>query len=90
MPEVAPQIDHAERGKGRFVTQYRESTDLLQFADVFLQESNALESAIQQILKELALFTARGVQLDILGEIVGQDREFIDAAILGYFGYGVN
>lgn len=46
-----------------------------------------LQEVFRQLMQERSLDTAVGAQLDIIGEIVGQPREFIDTALLTYFAY---
>lgn len=46
-----------------------------------------LQEVFRQLMQERSLDTATGAQLDIIGEIVGQPREFIDTALLTYFAY---
>lgn len=46
-----------------------------------------LQEVFRQLMQERSLDTAIGAQLDIIGDIVGQPREFIDTALLTYFAY---
>ena len=46
-----------------------------------------LQEIFRQLMQERSIDTASGAQLDIIGEIVGQPREFIDTALLTYFAY---
>jgi hypothetical protein len=46
-----------------------------------------LQEIFRQLMQERSIDTAVGAQLDIIGEIVGQPREFIDTALLTYFAY---
>lgn len=46
-----------------------------------------LQEVFRQLMQERSIDTAVGAQLDIIGEIVGQPREFIDTALLTYFAY---
>ena len=46
-----------------------------------------LQEVFRQLMQERSLDTATGSQLDIIGDIVGQPREFIDTALLTYFAY---
>lgn len=46
-----------------------------------------LQEVFRQLMQERSIDTAVGNQLDIIGDIVGQPREFIDTALLTYFAY---
>lgn len=80
-------IDHEELAISRLATQFRESTNLISYIRTLLLEANTLEEVFCDLLEKRWIDTAEGVQLDILGSIVGQSREFIDAEIFDYFGF---
>jgi len=84
------QIDHKELAISRLVTQFRESTNLIEYIRALLVESNNLEEVFCDLLEKRWIDTAEGAQLDVLGAIVGQTREFIDAELFDYFGFSVN
>tara|TARA_R110000744_G_scaffold55770_1_gene117872 strand:+ start:480 stop:1184 length:705 start_codon:yes stop_codon:yes gene_type:complete len=80
-------VDHRELAKSRLATQFRESTNLINYIQGLLLESNNLEQVFQDLLNVRYIDTAEGAQLDILGIIVGQPRVLIDADIFSYFGF---
>lgn len=84
---TVPTIEHANKAIERLATQFKESTNLIAYIRTLLAESDTLESVIQSIITERALDTAVGKQLDIIGEIVGQSREVVDATAFSYFGF---
>lgn len=83
-------IDHKELAISRLATQFRESTNLINYIKTLLLEANNLEDVFCDLLEKRWIETAEGVTLDILGSIVGQSREFIDAEIFDYFGFADN
>jgi len=87
---MATQIDHKVLAESRLATQFRESTNFINYIKTLLLEANTLEQVFQDILTERTLDNAVGVQLDVLGAIVGQTREFIDAELFDYFGFAIN
>lgn len=87
---MAIQIDHKTQAIDRLATEFRESTNFINYIRTLLLEANTLEQVFQDILTKRTLDNAEGVQLDILGAIVGQPREFVDAEIFEYFGFAVN
>lgn len=80
-------IYHKDLAISRLVTQFKESTNLISYIESLLVEANNLESVFFDLLEKRWLDTAEGQQLDILGSIVGQSREFIDVEIFDYFGF---
>lgn len=84
---MVDKIDHIERGIGRLATQFKSSENLINYIKSLLSEANTLEQVFCDLLDKRWLDTAEGVQLDIIGAIVGQGREFIDAEIFAYFGF---
>ena len=84
---MAEKIDHKELAISRLATQFRESTNLIAYIRALLIEADTLEQVFCDLLEKRWIDTAEGVQLDILGAIVGQSREFVDAEIFEYFGF---
>lgn len=87
---MTEKINHKELAISRLATQFRKSTNLISYIRVLLIEADALEQVFCDLLEKRWIDTAEGVQLDILGAIVGQSREFIDAEIFDYFGFADN
>jgi len=87
---MAEKIEHKNLAISRLSTQFKESTNLINYIKSLLVESNTLEQVFCDIIEKRWIDTAEGVQLDILGSIVGQSREFIDAEVFQYFGFAVN
>lgn len=83
-------IDHEALGLSRLITQYRESQNLIEYLKILLSEENTLEGVFRDILDKRWIDTAEGVNLDIIGAIVGQTRELIDAETFIYFGFAGN
>lgn len=83
-------IDHKLLALSRLVTQFKESTNLQNYICALLSEANVLEQVFQDLLELRYLDTATGAQLDVVGEIVGQSRELVDAEIFEYFGFATH
>jgi hypothetical protein len=83
-------IDHEALAISRLATQFRESPNLISYIQALLLESNTLDGVFYDLLNKRWVDTAEGVNLDILGSIVGQSREFIDSEIFDYFGFSDN
>ncbi len=83
-------IDHKELAISRLATQFKESTNLINYIRSLLVEANTLESVFNSLIEDRWIDTAEGIQLDIIGSIVGQPRVIIGAELFGYFGFAVN
>lgn len=80
-------INHKELAESRLATQYRESVNLIGYIKALLSEADTLEQVFRDIISKRYLENATGVQLDILGSLVGQSRILVDATLLSYFGF---
>lgn len=83
-------ISHKDLAESRLATQFKESTNLINYIRSLLIEADPLELLLHDILNSRSIDTAVGAQLDILGQIVGQPRIIVDAALLSYFGFDPN
>ena len=81
------QIDHISRVDDRLATQFRESTNLKAYIKSLLNESNVLEQLFIDIIESRYIDSATGVNLDVIGIIVGQPRILVDGTSLTYFGF---
>lgn len=87
MVDSIPTIDHKALAISRLATEFRESTNLIAYIQAIMSESNDLEAVFQQLLNERNISNAVGVQLDILGEIVGQSRYIDEGFFPKFFGF---
>ena len=69
------------------LAQYKDSPNLSAYIGCFMAEIDIISKAIQDSINLRYLADAFGVQLDVIGEIVGIGRIFYGAAALGYFGF---
>lgn len=66
--------DHAGAARDRLAQEYKFQPNLGGLLDAFNTETQVLEEAFWALLNQRGLTSAFGVQLDILGEILGQPR----------------
>lgn len=67
-------INHETLAISRLATQFRESTNFINYIKALLTEADTLEQVIRDVIDKRWIDTAEGVQLDILGTIVQQSR----------------
>lgn len=84
---MTSQIDHQSLAVSRLATQFREATNLINYVRSQLKEANDLEQVFQDLLNKRWLDTAEGVQLDILGELVGLKRNTVADSAFPFFGF---
>lgn len=87
---MSDQIDHKELAESRLAVQFTESVNLIAYIKALLLEADTLEQVYRDLLEKRWIDTAKGVNLDIIGSIVGQSRVLIDATVLFYFGFDPN
>jgi len=80
-------IDVVPLALSRLGVQFSEAENLKNYISALLEEGQNLEDVFQNVLTYRNLSEASGVQLDILGELVGQSRNVIDGAFIPYFGF---
>lgn len=75
-------VEHVELGSARLIRQYRGDQPRLQgWLEAYLDGDQSLEDVLLRVLVGRSVRTAVGVQLDMVGKIVGQLRgELVDAA----------
>lgn len=69
---------HVEDAENRLVTQYKNKTNFKDIIDVFSQRDQDLEDVFDDLLEKRNIYTAEGVQLDKLGEILNTPRQSLN------------
>lgn len=81
--------DYLTVARSRVTEQFRTEDHPIfdKYLQLLLGGKIELQEVFRQLMQDRSIDTATGAQLDIIGEIVGQPREFIDTALLTYFAY---
>lgn len=81
------QKDYLEEARGRVTEAFKEKPVF----DAYLQLISNYSEKMQELFTSLGMKrwidTAEGAQLDILGNIVGQDRVIVGGELIEFFGY---
>lgn len=80
-------IDHVTKGFARIALQYRNSPRFKAWLQTWLEQSNELEAAIQEVALVNGIDEAYGYSLDVIGAIVGIDRVLEGVLPLDVFGF---
>lgn len=62
-------------GEGRLIEQFEDKPNILGVLDAFLEETQAVEDLAFEVNTAFDKDTAIGVQLDVIGKLVGESRE---------------
>ena len=88
-----PEIDYSYLSKdmttealGRLLYQFKNSENICKLYRALFSEIDSLHGVFVDIIDKRQLAKATGAQLDVIGEIVGQDR-FVTALDFGFFGF---
>lgn len=89
MSEINPfEIEqYLEVARSRVTEQFKDKEVFDKYLQLLIGGKIELQEVFRQLMQERSIDTATGAQLDIIGEIVGQPREFIDTSLLTYFAY---
>jgi len=79
--------NYADKVASDILVQYRGSPNLIGFFEGLLYHADELGAVIEDVRVNRGLLTATGIQLDIIGNIVGVPREVVDFAESIYFGF---
>jgi hypothetical protein len=71
---VSPSTDHVERGLAKFLGQFRNKPLLSALLRSYLRRVQEVEDATWEVIYNRLLDNAEGVQIDIIGRIVGRGR----------------
>jgi len=80
-------INHTDIGLSRRATQYYESTKFIAFLRAILAYNDTLEKTLDDVSKITDIDTATGVNLDVIGYIVGISRIIPSSLALSFFGF---
>lgn len=80
-------IDHQELGRSRVATQYTEAQKFLAYIRALLASSAEMEEVLQKVAEQSDIDLAEGVNLDVIGEIVGISRILPNAIAVQFFGF---
>lgn len=80
-------VDYQAEGVELTTTQFKNRDVFGRYLELLLYGYKGLGEVLQDLMQNRSLETAQGVQLDIIGKILGQPRQLFDSAIIRYFGF---
>lgn len=79
--------DYLDEARSRVTEQFKDKVVFDKYIQLLTSSGIDIQLVLQDLMQKRSLDTAVGVQLDILGDIVGQPRTLLDTALLKYFAF---
>lgn len=79
--------EYKEEAYGLITEQFRDKDVFKRYLDLLLSPSEEIQFVAKDLMQKRSIDTSEGVQLDMIGAIVGQRRTLIDADLLVFFGF---
>ena len=79
--------DYLEEARENITQQFVDKDVIDRYLQLLLKQQEAIQQVFKDLLQKRSIDEATGVQLDIIGEIVGQPRELISADLFDFFGF---
>jgi hypothetical protein len=80
-------VDYLAQARSRYTQQFKNKPIFDAHIKIVIDEILELQQVFQDLMGLRGLETATGVQLDIIGAIVGQPRVLVDFTLFPFFGF---
>lgn len=80
-------IDYLDIARGQVTEQFKSKVVFDKYLDLLIHQQYEISQVFKDLLQKRSIDEATGAQLDIIGEIVGQPRELINADLFDFFGF---
>lgn len=80
-------VDYYDEARKRITMQFEDAPIFNKYLKLMTQGSFELQEVLKDLMEKRSIETAEGVQLDIIGDIVGQPRILTDADLKTFFGF---
>lgn len=81
------EVDYLSQARSRYTQQFKNKPIFDAHIKIFITEITELQDMFQDLIGLRSLETATGVQLDVIGAIVGQPRVLVDFTLFPFFGF---
>ena len=81
------ETDYLTVARSRYTQQFKDKPVFDAYIKIVIQEIEELQAAFKDLKQLRDLDSAVGVQLDVIGDIVGQPRVLVDYTLFPYFGF---
>lgn len=80
-------VEYYEEAVSRYTDQFKDKPVFDKYVRLLLNEKINIQTGMMQLMQLRSLDSAKGKQLDIIGNIVGQERILVDSGLYIYFGW---
>jgi len=80
-------VDYLDVARSQITEQFKNKLVIDKYLQLLIYQQSGISQVFQDLLQKRSIDEATGAQLDIIGEIVGQPRELINADLFGWFGF---
>jgi len=80
-------VDYLEQSRENITEQFKDKVTIDRILQLLATEKLEIQDVLKDLKQKRSIDTAEGVQLDILGAIVGQDRTLINVDVFNFFGF---
>lgn len=80
-------VEYLEEARERVTFQFKDKPMFDRFVQLMLANNINIQLGLKDLMQKRSIDTAKGVQLDIIGDIVGQPRTLLSTALLKYFAF---
>ena len=80
-------VDYLSQGRDRVGEQFKNKAVFDAYLKLAMDALNEVQDVYKELMQFRSIDTATGVQLDLIGEIVGQPRTLINYNALPFFGF---
>jgi hypothetical protein len=81
------EVDYLDLMQENITEAFKDKVVFNKYLQLFSTEANALNDTFRDLMQKRSIDTAVGEQLDIIGRIVGQPRQIVNAMAFPYFGF---
>lgn len=79
--------DYLAEARARITQQFRGAPVFDKYLQLMINSQLEIQNTIRDLMQLRDIDTATGAQLDVIGRIVGQERELVEAELYEYFGF---
>lgn len=82
-------VDYTTEAQGRYTEQFKLASHPVydKYIKIITDTLNGLQAVFKDLMQLRSLDTAEGIQLDVIGLLLGQPRELVDYNLIPHFGF---
>ncbi len=81
------EVDYLEEARSRVTEAFKDKPIFVKYLQILIDGKPELQQVFKDLMQLRSLDTATGVNLDNIGEIVGQERTLLNVDIFEFFGF---